>query len=221
MNRYLAFTAAAALFASAGIAKADTAEGLVTGIDWERQILTLDTGEAFVVPEHELTQLETGDRVIVNFEERDGQLHAQSVIPGAGTADLGTADPAATADPAMPTDPAATAAPAMPADPAVTADPAVGATADPVLGEAGTVEGRVASIDWERQILRLDTGEEFIAPEHDLTQLETGDYVIVGFEQRDDGQVVAHSVVASQTGDRSSPGDAPGADPSGVSGETQ
>ena len=222
MKRYVAFTAAAALLASAGLAKADTAEGVIAGIDWERQVMTLDTGEEFVVPQHFLNELDAGDRVIVNFEQRDGQLHAQNVIPDAGAADLGTADPAVTSDPAMPADPAVTADPAMPVDPAVTADPAIGAaeTTDPshgiagaadpatgtaagqdlLLGDAGTVEGRVAGIDWSRSAMTLDTGEEFIVPEHDLQQIQTGDYVIVGFERREDGQVVASSVIHPQPG---------------------
>lgn len=244
MKRYVAFTAAAALLASAGLAKADTAEGVIAGIDWERQVMTLDTGEEFVVPQHFLNELDAGDRVIVNFEQRDGQLHAQNVIPDAGAADLGTADPAVTADPAMPADPAVTADPAMPADPAVTADPAIGAaeTTDPshgiagaadpdttgtaagqdlLLGDAGTVEGRVAGIDWSRSTMTLDTGEEFIVPEHDLQQIQTGDYVIVGFERREDGQVVASSVIHPQPGTDSPAGGTGGGTDGGTGGDTQ
>ena len=80
MRRSIAL-AAGLIIGSAGVALAESADGTVSQIDTETQMITLDSGDTIYVPdENDLTELRAGTRVTVIYEEEDGRNVAQSVV---------------------------------------------------------------------------------------------------------------------------------------------
>ena len=69
MRKFLVSLAAAGMFLAAQTAFADTATGVIEGVDGENGIITLEDGSAYLAPEDmDLGGLEAGTKVEIEFE---------------------------------------------------------------------------------------------------------------------------------------------------------
>lgn len=76
----LAIIAGAGLLASTAV-YAETADGEITGIDFDKMTITLDTGETIKASrEGMLNELKTGNKVIVTYETKDGEKVASEIL---------------------------------------------------------------------------------------------------------------------------------------------
>jgi len=79
--RRLSLLLLAAVFVGPGCTgSGNVADGQLARINWTDSTIRLDTGESFDVPErYEMNRLQTGDRVTVVYEVRDGRNVATRV----------------------------------------------------------------------------------------------------------------------------------------------
>ncbi len=56
-------------------------DGTVDVIDEDAKMITVDGQEFMLDATHELTDVEIGEKVTVTYEEKDGQMVVQSILP--------------------------------------------------------------------------------------------------------------------------------------------
>ncbi|MEZ5935754.1 MAG: DUF1344 domain-containing protein [Alphaproteobacteria bacterium] len=81
MKRMIPVLASLALLSLGAAAQAETADGVISGINQSAHSVTLEGGKTFEVAQAGmLNTLETGEHAIVTYHMRDGKMVASEII---------------------------------------------------------------------------------------------------------------------------------------------